>query len=393
MQNRSIWKKVRCHLDSDKTVVITGPRRVGKTTTLHWALKQLKSDNTYYIDLENVINRDLFLVRDYSSLINEFQNLGLDTTKRMYVAIDEIQHVKNLPSIVKYLQDNYDIKFYLSGSSSYYLKNHFSESLSGRKVIIEIFPLTFTEFLVFQKAPFSIQPCSFDTSVAFNLQSYTRLRTYYEEYIEYGGLPSVVLARSHEDKREALEDAYSSYINIDIQTLSDFKALKEFRTLVSLLSSRIGCKTNTSELASILGISRITVESYIEFMKQTYLIRSVPAFSGSVDRASRKQEKIYFVDTGIANITADLSAGAKFENSVVNQLAYVRDISYYEHRTKEIDLILDGLYALEIKQTPSSHDLRILQKRAALLDVKNAFLVGRYKNASFSDYLWGGNLG
>jgi len=67
------------------------------------------------------------------------------------VALDEIQYVPNLPSVVKYLHDTYRIKFLLTGSSSFYLKNYFTESLAGRKVVFEMFPLTFGEFLGFSQ--------------------------------------------------------------------------------------------------------------------------------------------------------------------------------------------------------------------------------------------------
>jgi len=61
--------------------------------------------------------------------------------EKVLIGIDEIQLVPNLPSVVKYLYDQYDIKFILTGSSSYYLKNRFEESMAGRKKIFEVYPL------------------------------------------------------------------------------------------------------------------------------------------------------------------------------------------------------------------------------------------------------------
>lgn len=392
MQSRHIWTKIEKYIKEDRTIVITGARRVGKTTTIKWILKQINSKNSYYFDLENVANRDLFELTNYDSLINEFQSLGLDITNKLYIAIDEIQYVKRLPSIVKYLQDNYDIKFILSGSSSYYLKNLFSESLSGRKIIFEIFPLTFSEFLDFQGVDYKINT-NLEEVVQFNAFAYEKLSSYYSEYINWGGLPQVALANSLEDKRSILEDTFSSYINLDVQSLSDFKSLKDFRKLIKLLAARVGSKTNTSEFASILGISRITVDSYIEFMKKTYLIRSVPVYTNSIDNQVRKQEKLYFIDNGILNINADLSSGSKFENTVSNQLAYRDTIEYYEKNNHEIDFIVDKKYAIEVKETPDKNDQKNLRQRSEDLNLSNSVLVGLNKNASFDGYLWGGLLG
>jgi hypothetical protein len=64
----------------------------------------------------------------------------LDSSQPITVALDEVQYAPNLSSVVKYLYDAYGIKFLLTGSGSFYLKNCFSESLSGRKVIYEMYP-------------------------------------------------------------------------------------------------------------------------------------------------------------------------------------------------------------------------------------------------------------
>jgi predicted AAA+ superfamily ATPase len=66
------------------------------------------------------------------------------------LVLDEIQYVPNVPSVVKYLYDSQQIKFILTGSRSYYLKHFFTESLAGRKIIFEMFPLSFGEFLTFK---------------------------------------------------------------------------------------------------------------------------------------------------------------------------------------------------------------------------------------------------
>jgi hypothetical protein len=392
MQKRGIWSKIKKNLTNNKTVVVTGPRRVGKTTTIKWALEKIISDNIYYFDLENVANRDLFQTSDYDSLINEFQNLGIDPDEQMYIAIDEIQYVKNIPSVVKYLQDTYDIKFLLAGSSSFYLKNFFSESLAGRKVIFELYPLTFSEFLEFHGVKYRTGP-GFNKKLKFNEHAYKKLSSYYEEFINYGGLPQVALSDSIEEKKDLLEDAFSSYINLDVQSLADFKSMEDFRKLINLLASRVGSKTNTNELARIVGISRGTVESYIEFMEKTYLIRKVPVYSGSSDVRARKQEKIYFVDNGILNINADLSSGSKFENAVSTQLSYFNTLQYYEKRSSEIDFIVDERYAIEVKETPTASDHRKLVKRSGDLQGTEPILVGKNPNATFDEYIWGGLLG
>jgi len=141
MVTRDIWKQLKNEINKDEILVLTGARQVGKTTTIKWLLSQIRSENKYYFDLENVSNRKLFLTQDYDTLIQEFKILNLNVSEKMYIAIDEIQLVSELPSIVKYLYDNYNIKFLITGSSSYYLKNLFSQSMAGRKNIYELWSL------------------------------------------------------------------------------------------------------------------------------------------------------------------------------------------------------------------------------------------------------------
>ena len=98
---------------------------------MHWLLDQVVSTNKIYLDLERLDQRAVFEETNYEVVLNYLRNLGLDTDSPLVVALDEIQYVPNLPSVVKYLYDHYGIKFLLTGSSSYYLKNFFSE-INGR---------------------------------------------------------------------------------------------------------------------------------------------------------------------------------------------------------------------------------------------------------------------
>jgi predicted AAA+ superfamily ATPase len=141
-------------LDDQRAIVITGMRRTGKTTTLRWLIEQVPSQNKIYLDLERLDQRSVFQESNYDLILDYLRNRGLDTHQPMIVALDEIQYVPNLPSVVKYLYDTYGIKFLLTGSSSFYLKNYFTESLAGRKVVFELFPLTFGEFLDFRGVPY-----------------------------------------------------------------------------------------------------------------------------------------------------------------------------------------------------------------------------------------------
>ncbi len=387
---RQIYPELKRHLKVRQITVITGMRQTGKTTLLKRLLEDIKSENKLYLDLERLDHREIFQEKNYDLVLKALESLGLKLDKKIYLAIDEIQMFSNLPSVMKYLYDHHDIKFIVTGSSSYYLKNLFSESLSGRKRIFELFPLTFGEFLIFKQQLF--KSSNFLTA-PFLSSEYERLKGYYEEYISFGGFPDVVLAKTKKEKVALANDILSSYFNIDVETLADFHKSAELHNLLKLLAVRAGGKVDYSKLSSMSGLSRITVKNYVEFLEKTYVIHRLPVLAKRPDREIAKAQKIYLCDTGILNILVEASGGVQFENAVFNQLRQSGKLQYYALKTgREIDFILDGAVALECKETPTSQNLRDLENLARIAGIKKIKLIGRHKSPKFDNFLWGGMI-
>ena len=386
---RNIFFSLREHLGNRQVTVLTGMRRTGKTTLVKQLIAASDIRQKLYFDLERLDNRALFAEENYETIVFALKQRGIDFTERVLLAIDEIQLTPNLPSVIKYLYDTYDIKFLLTGSSSYYLKNRFNESLAGRKKIFEVYPLTFNEFLVFREVPF-VSSGHF-TSTPFIASEYERLKPLYEEYINYGGFPEVVLTSSVRDKKDMILDIVSSYVNLDVASVSDFRTSAEIYKLIKLLAVRIGTKLDISKLSSATAISRVTVENYLELLEQSYLIRTIPVTANSPDREIVKARKIYFLDNGIASVSAELSSGSKFENAVFNQLLHFGDVSYYQLKTgREIDFILDKKAAFEVKETGAESDLKNVRHLAKNLSIDSCYVIGRHPNQRFEGFIWGG---
>ena len=130
---RKIYPHLLEHSDSEIVTVLTGIRRSGKTTLIKQLLLDIKNKNSLFFDLQRADNRELFDQKNYDSIREAFIARGLTPDQTMIIALDEIQLSKEIPGVMKYLSDHYKIKFIVTGSSSYYLKNLFSESLAGRK--------------------------------------------------------------------------------------------------------------------------------------------------------------------------------------------------------------------------------------------------------------------
>jgi len=390
---RKLHKELQAHLKEKQVTILTGMRRTGKTTLVNKLLSELESQNKVFLDFQNLTNRDIFLTRNYDDIIHTLKRQGLDSKQKMYIAIDEIQLVPESASAIKYLYDHYDIKFILTGSSSYYLKNLFSESLAGRKQIFELFPLDFGEFLTFKSVSHGKRELKNILVENFDEHEYSRLKSYYEEYIKYGGFPEVALASNDEHKKRLLEDTLSSYINIDIKTLSDFKESTNIMNLVRMLADRVGTRLDVSKISRLVGLSRQTVQNYIDLFEKTYLIYTLPAYSGSTDREIVKAKKIYFSDGGLVTTLSQVSGGTLFENAIQNQLHRVGELAYYALKTgREIDFVLDKKFGLEAKESPTDSDLTTLGTIATKAGLKKYRLIGRHKSPKFRNYIWGGSI-
>jgi len=399
---RKIYPALLEHLKSPNLTVIIGLRRTGKTTTLKYLMSQISSDNKLYIDFERLDNRDLFSFKNYDTIANNLEQLGLSLNKksnRAYLFLDDIQLVRNISGALQYLTNHYGIKFIVTGSSSYYFETLFSGALSKRKKIFELTTLDFAEFLDFKQIPHKDDYNSSKLfSKKFNEIEYERLRGYYEEYISFGAFPEVALVSKAEAKRDIIFDILNSYIRIDVKTLADFRNPDNIEKLLKMLAQRVGEKLDYSKLSKLSGMSRETIKNYIDFFEASYLISRVPVLAtpNNANREIIKAQKFYFSDNGFLSVLADSSNQSKFENAIFTQLRDLGTLKYYQLKNgAKIDFILKSktqTIALEVKETPLKQEGAKLEKLASFAKIKNSRLIGRLAVANFKNYIWGGEI-
>lgn len=374
---RKLLAEIHKHIATKEVVVVTGMRRVGKTTLLRMIFDGLESANKAFLDIENPLEQKVFEETDYNNIWANLAAYGINKNFRAYIFLDEIQAQPQIVKAVKYLHDHWDIKFFVTGSSSFYLKNLFPESLAGRKTIFELYPLDFSEFLIFKREKFSLPKTFRDMDRLKNPVVFEKLKKLYAEYLEFGSFPQVALAENFEQKKEGLEDIFKSYFEKEVQALADFKNINQFRDLLLLLLQRAGSKLEISKLASEVGVTRQTVYSYLAFLENTYFVRFVPMFSKSRDRQVASGKKVYICDTGILSQFGRVSAGAVLENSIFLNLNKYGSINYFQKPgSTEVDFILPDLgVGLEVKQSGNSADYKKLASAAKSLGLKEYYLV------------------
>jgi len=376
---RKILKSIKKQVITKEIVVLTGMRRVGKTTLFQMIYDEIESRNKVFLDIENILEQKIFEEIDYNNIWANLKPYGISNKEKAYIFIDEIQAEPEIIKPIKYLYDHYDVKFFITGSSSFYLKNLFPESLAGRKVIFELFPLSFEEFLVFKEEKKNFYTDFKEKEENKNLIIHEKYRKFYEEYLAFGGFPQVVLAEEESQKKFFLTDIFTSYFEKEVRILADFRYITAFRDLLLLLMQRVGSKLEISKLASEIGVSRHTVNSYISFLQGTYFIFLISPFSRNIDREVSGTRKIYFCDNGIVNQFGKVSNGSLLENSIFLNIRKYGKINYYQKRSgSEIDFVLiDKKIALEVKRRGGNSDYQRLSKLSESINIKNYYVISQ----------------
>ncbi len=295
---RFLYKQLVEHVDKRQISLVIGARQVGKTTLLKQLQLKLKTDNksVHYFSLEDIEILDL-LDQTPKNLMQLIERP--DINRRVYVLIDEIQYLKNPSNFLKYHYDLYDnqIKFIVSGSSSFYIDSKFRDSLAGRKRIFELPVMSLKEVLYF-KGENKLIPFMGKKDIPLLYRD--RINSYFYEYLIYGGYPEVVLADSLNEKKKILKELAESYAKKDALE-SELTHPKAYLNLLKLLSARAGNLLNAHSLTSDVEIDVKTIQKYVWVMQKSFHLKLIYSFQKNISSEIRKMPKVYFCDLGLRN--------------------------------------------------------------------------------------------
>ncbi len=256
-----------------KVVVIYGPRRVGKTTLLK---KYLEEEENYLF----ISGEDIF-VREFLSSCSIEKLRTFIGTKRLLV-VDEAQFIPDIGLNLKLIVDHLpEVKVIATGSSTFDLAKHVGEPLTGRKSVIRMYPISQIELNKLENA----------AQVKANLES----------RLIYGSYPEVITSKSDQEKQEYLHELVSSYLLKDILAFEGIHKSKKLFDLLTLLTFQLGKEVSHHELATQLGISKATVDKYLDLLEQVFVLVNIRGFSRNLRKEVTKTSRYYFYDTGIRN--------------------------------------------------------------------------------------------
>jgi predicted AAA+ superfamily ATPase len=399
VKNRRILGAIGKWLARDEIILITGPRRVGKTTLLKLIREELikkgiKEKNIFTLNLE-----DMDILRDLNRSPKELLKYIIDSGAKNYFLIDEIQYLEDVSHFLKYLFDIHGdtVKLVITGSFLFELKKQLKNALVGRKVSFNLTPLTFAEFVDFKDT--SLLPYLYKTDIPGSTGE--KFLSLLQEYLVYGGLPEIVLTKDKEMKRILLKEYVNTYLKRDIRFIGGDQDILRYNDLLTVIANLVSGLLNTAELSNTVGISRNKTEQYLENLILSGLIYVIPPYFSNVRTQIVKMKKVFLFDTGIRNqlvrnfneaiIRNDY--GALFENFFLNELinSFEKD-SICFFRTKsgsEIDFIIkqDKPLPLELKykRLEKPGGMRHLNYFAGENKIEKGYLVNLTLNHSWEN--------
>jgi len=265
------------------------------------------------------------------------------------LAIDEAQNIPEIGSKLKLIVDEIEgIRVIASGSSSFDLLNKAGEPLVGRSTQFHLTPFSQKE----------IAPTETALKTRQNLES----------RLIYGSYPEVVTLDGFERKADYLRDIVNAYLLKDILAIDGLKNSGKMKELLRLIAFQLGSEVSYDELGKQLGMSKNTVEKYLDLLSKVFVIYRLGAYARNLRKEVTKAGKWYFYDNGIRNaiignfnpLSVRQDVGALWENYMISERIKANynegsGKEFYFWRTynhQEIDLIeecSDSLTALEFK--------------------------------------------
>ena len=293
--------------------VITGLRRSGKSILIFNIFYDYllsigtNPNNIIKIDLDSEQFEDLL---DYKKL-GQYIRSKINETEQFYIFLDEVQFCKNFEKVLNGLNRYENLDIYVTGSNSKFLSTDILTEFRGRGDEIRVYPLSFSEYYS--------ALTNVEFSVAFN------------DYLIYGGLPRMLALKTEQQKSKYLTDLFKETYLKDIVDRNHLRGEETLDKLVDILASSVGSLTSPNKLSktasSVLGksISDKTIRTYIDHLKNAFLINEAQRFDIKGKQYLSSLQKIYYADLGLRNARLNFRQNEQphlMENLIYNELLY-----------------------------------------------------------------------
>lgn len=297
MVNRDLYmEQVKRLIDKDLIKIITGIRRSGKSYFLNLIVEELKNmgvneEDIIFIDLEHPKYNSIETAKELDEIVLPILE---DTPHRKYLFLDEIQNVSKWELSVNSYFKAFDVDIYITGSNSRLLSKELATFLTGRYIEIKMYPFSFNEFLLYKH--------ELDKECVLDNPLHTDLENLFEEYLQFGGLPTAISAEV-EDKLVILRDLYSSIFLYDVVERYQIRNMGLLKRITKFLIENVGNLISANSIykyfkQSKLGLTPNTIYNYLEYLENANFISKVTREDVIGLNEINFAEKYYLIDLG-----------------------------------------------------------------------------------------------
>jgi len=309
-------KKIRGFYDDPETIkVITGIRRCGKSYLLEMVKNELlekgiKEKNIIDIKLDK---RPYIGIRAPKQLEELIDSLIKDEEFK-YLFIDEVQNVINFEPVIEAYRNEGNISIFITGSNSYLLSGELATKLTGRKIEIEMLPLSFYEYVEMKKF--------------YKKEIKDNIYLEFYEYIKNGGFPGTIKYDNIEDKKRYVQNIISDIFDKDIKPNEKIKNPDLFNSIQKFVINNFGSMISVSSIKEYYNSKKIsvddrTIERYIEILVNAKILYKCDIFDIKSKEVLKGERKYYLADTSIYyafNTDNRINYGPVLENILHNYL-------------------------------------------------------------------------
>lgn len=291
MINRPIYiDKIMAYVNTPFVKILTGIRRCGKSTILRMLMEEIKKrgvrdDQILHYSFDSLEYEDIKTAKALFTHLKQH----LCSEGRTYLFLDEIQEVESWEKVVNSLMAEYDVDIYVTGSNSRMMSSEISTYLTGRYIAFRIFPLSFSEYMLFRKEYTEI------------LDPHTELAN----YLRLGGFPAVHLQKyTSSEVYTIVKDIYNSTIFTDIVRRNQIRKVDQLERIVKFAFDNVGRTFSAASISKYLksenrSIDNETVYNYLSKLESAYILHRCSRFDVQGKEILKTQEKFYLADPAL----------------------------------------------------------------------------------------------
>lgn len=320
-------------LEIPEIKILEGVRRSGKSTLLYQLVDhaQKQAKLALYVNFEDSILSKYSLAEIYYTFL---EKRTID-----YLLIDEIQYCRDWVPFLRKLYDNKAVpQIWITGSNSALIKKEYAELLTGRNLKIPIFLLSFVEYMRFKGLEEA--PCS------VSRQKEAQIKQYFQSYLNLGAFPAIALRNILQ--RELLINYFEDFLYKDIATRYNV-TISKLKDLALYLITNSTKLFSYRKIAAILHLHANTVNDYVSYMKEAFLLDEICKFDYSLQKQYSNDKKLYVIDTGLANSVSfrfSEDKGRMLETLVFQSLKRQKLSIYFHRNKKECDFLVKSGYEI-----------------------------------------------